>query len=180
MQNMFCGWYRIWKKNKLKDNIKCLEDLSFNLDKKINELKTLYETIDKNKQTLKCAIQNIFTKIRNALNEREDQLLFEVDNRYNEFYYFNEDIMQNCENLLNKIKSLLKKGKDTENNWNKDKAISLINNCLNIENYIKEIKLIYKNLDKIHSLNVNVEFYFNEEDRFIQIIWKNKNTKRYI
>ena len=35
----------------------------------------------------------MFTKLRNALNDREDELLKEVDNKYNEFY-FNEDIIK--------------------------------------------------------------------------------------
>ena len=49
----------------------------------------MYEKIDKSKEELKRNIQKIFTKLRNALNDREDELLLEVDNRYNELY-FNE------------------------------------------------------------------------------------------
>jgi len=49
----------------------------------------LYEKIEKSKEELKIIIQKIFTKLRNALNDREDELLLEVDNRYNELY-FNE------------------------------------------------------------------------------------------
>ena len=67
------------KKNKLKDNIKYLEDLSINLDQSINELKNIYEKINKNKEQLKINIQKLFTKIRNELNEREYLLLLDVD-----------------------------------------------------------------------------------------------------
>ena len=77
------------KRNKLKENIKCLEDISINLEQKIKELKPIYDKINKSKEELKTNIQKIFTKLRNALNDREDELLLEVDNRYNELY-FNE------------------------------------------------------------------------------------------
>ena len=58
------------KKNKLKENIKYLEDLSNTLQNSINELKILYEKINENKEELKLKIQKIFTKIRNILNDR--------------------------------------------------------------------------------------------------------------
>ena len=35
---------------------------------------------------MKLNIQNTFTKIRNALNNREDELLLEVDKKFNELY----------------------------------------------------------------------------------------------
>ena len=63
------------KRNKLKENLKCLEDISINLEQKINELKLIYEKIEKSKEELKTNIQKIFTKLRNSLNVREDELL---------------------------------------------------------------------------------------------------------
>ena len=60
------------KKSKIKENIKILEDLGNNFEKSFNELKILFEKINENKESLKKDIQNIFTKIRNILNERED------------------------------------------------------------------------------------------------------------
>ena len=63
------------KKNKLKENIKNLEDLSNTLEQSINELKNIFEKINENKEEMKLKIQNIFTKIRNAVNNREEQLL---------------------------------------------------------------------------------------------------------
>ena len=38
------------KKNKLKENIKCLEELSHTFEKSINEIKNMFETINKNKE----------------------------------------------------------------------------------------------------------------------------------
>ena len=42
-------------------------------------MKKILEEIDKNKEQVKEEIQKIFTKIRNELNNREDELLIEVD-----------------------------------------------------------------------------------------------------
>ena len=53
----------------------------------INELKTIFENINKSKEELKLYVQKIFTKIRSAINEREDELLLEIDNKYNELQY---------------------------------------------------------------------------------------------
>ena len=51
------------KKNKLKDNIKYLEDLSNNLNDKIKEIKNIFDKIDERKEELKSKIQNIVDKI---------------------------------------------------------------------------------------------------------------------
>ena len=75
------------KRNKLKENIKCLEEVSINLNQKIKELKIIFDKIEKNKEELKTNIQKIFTKLRNVLNDREDKLLTEVDNKYNELFF---------------------------------------------------------------------------------------------
>ena len=58
------------KKNNLKDNINLLENLSKDLDKSIKELKIAFDKINENKEELKLKIQKIFTKMRNAINER--------------------------------------------------------------------------------------------------------------
>ena len=44
-------------------------------------------------------IQKIFTKIRNCINEKEDELLLIVDNKF-EKEYFNKKINKNIENYL--------------------------------------------------------------------------------
>ena len=105
------------KKNKLKENIKSLEDLSNNLQQSINELKKLFEKIEKDKETLKLDIQKTFTKIRSILNDREDQLLSDVDQKYDELF-FNEDIVKESEKLPEKIEISLEKGKSIANEWN--------------------------------------------------------------
>ena len=152
------------KKNQLKDNIKLLEDLSNNLQQSINEIKIIIEKIDNNKEELKKNIQNIFTKIRNAINDREDQLLLDVDNKYNELY-FNENIIKNSGKLPIKIKIFLEKGKVIEKQWKENNKLnSLINDCLNIENNINDIKKINDNIKKYQLNNEEINFISNEEE----------------
>ena len=74
------------KKNKLKENINHLEDLSNKFEKSVIELKVLFEKINKDKEELKLKIQKIFTKIRNSLNEKEDKLLLEIDGKFNKIF----------------------------------------------------------------------------------------------
>ena len=68
------------KKNKLNENVKYLEEISKNISESINQLKEIYEKINESKEEMKLKISAIFTKIRNMINEREDQLLKELDN----------------------------------------------------------------------------------------------------
>ena len=148
-QHSDCDIYQIKdieneKRNKLKDNIKCLEDISINLKQKINELKLIYEKIEKSKEELKANIQKTFTKLRSTLNDREEELLKELDNKYE--LYLNEKIMKDCDKLPNKIKISLQKGKEIELDWNDNKLNLLINNCINIENNIKNIKILNESI----------------------------------
>jgi len=149
------------KRNKLKDNIKCLEDISINLEQKIKELKLIYEKIEKSKEELITNIQKTFTKLRSTLNDREEELLQEVDNKY--ALYFNENIIKDCDKLPNKIKISLEKGKEIENNWNNNQLNLLINNCINIENNINNIKLLNEIIEKTNNLKINIKFLPKED-----------------
>ena len=98
------------KKNKLKENIKYLVDLKDKFNDSMESLKKLFQNIEKDKEDLKLEIQNIFTKVRNTLNNRENELLLEVDKLFNN-KYFNEDIIKKGEKLPKQIKLSLEKGK---------------------------------------------------------------------
>ena len=152
------------KMKNLKENIKLLEDLSNNLEKYIEELKIIFEKINKNKEALKLNIQNIFTKIRNALNEREDKLLLEVDNKFNDIY-INEDVIKKSEKLPDKIKISLEKGKLIEKEWNNKELNLIINDCINIEKNIEDINIINKNIKKLNSKNnINIKISLEEKE----------------
>jgi len=161
------------KKNKLNENIKYLQDLSGDLENTINELKSIFENINKSKEELKLYVQKIFTKIRCAVNEREDELLLEIDNKYNE-NYCKEDIIEQSIKLPNKIKKSLEKGKLSDDDWNNNnKLSSLINDCINIENNIKNINYINDNIKNSHKF-IKIKIYFTPQDEsmneFVQSI----------
>ena len=193
-----------FKKNKkekekiLEENIKNLEDLSNKIQQTINELKIMLETIDKNKKEFKTKIKAIFTKLRNELNKREDELLLETDKFFEEMF-FDEKIVEKCEKLPQEIKICLEKGKKINDEWkDKDKLSSIINDCINIENTIKDINYIndkienYKkkknyevklkpNEDQLEEdLNIFKNYgkiYFNEEEKN-EVEIKNEEEKK--
>ena len=169
------------KKNKLKENILYLDELSKTLEQSIIELKTIFEKTEKNKEDIKLKIQKIFTKIRNNLNEREDQLLLEVDNKFNEIY-FNEDLIKKSEKLPNKVKISLEEGNLIETGWeeNNNNLNYFINNCINIENNLSDINKVKENINKFKDIIVDIKFFPEDENnlnicdnimKFGEIVW---------
>ena len=123
------------KKNILNDNINSLENLSYILKDNEKKINNLFDKINENKESVKLKIQKIFTKIRSTVNDREDEVLLEVDKTYDDLF-FNKDIIKERKKLSNQVKKVLDNGKLINNKWNYDKLYSLINQCLNIENNI--------------------------------------------
>ena len=80
------------KKKDLEENLKYLEDLSKTIKDSIIELKNIFEKMNENKEEVKLSIQKIFTSIRNKINDREDQLLLEVEKKFDNLY-FSEDLI---------------------------------------------------------------------------------------
>ena len=155
------------KKNKLKKNINYLEELSKVLNESINDLKIYFEKISKNKEELKQIVQKVFTKIRNELNNREDELLLDIDNQFNDLF-FNEEIIRESEKLPSKIKFLLEKGKKFEKEWNNNNKLCFyINNCLSIENDIKKIEHINEEIKKCKDFNDSKFIFDIEEEKTI-------------
>ena len=146
------------KKKKLKENIKSLEELSNNLFESIKQLKNIFENIKKDKENLKLNIQKVFTNIRNTVNEREDEILLELDKIYDNAY-FKEDIIKESEKLPNIVKLSLEKGKSMEETWNNENKLSLlINDCINIENNVKNINRINENIKKYNFNKLKIKF----------------------
>ena len=139
------------KKNQLQENLKFLEEISNNIDKSINDLKKIFEKMNEDKEKLKMDVTKIFTKIRNHLNEREDEILLEIDDKFNNLY-FKEELFNQSEKLPNKIKISLEKGKIINSQWdNNNNLNSKINDCLEIENNIQSIKKINESIQKCNS-----------------------------
>ena len=101
-----------------------LEDISVDLEQKINELKKIFEKINENKEEVKMKIAKVFTTIKNSINEREDELLLEVDSQFNNLF-FKEEIVNKSEKLPNEIKLSLEKGKLINNEWNNNDSDKL-------------------------------------------------------
>ena len=154
------------KKNKLKENIKCLENLENTFNESMESLKKVFEKIEKDKENLKGEIQNIFTKIRNALNNREDVLLSEID-KFFRTKYFNEDIIKKGEKLPKQISLSLKKGKLIDKEWDNNNLNSYINDCINIENNIKNINIINESLNKCN-INKSIKLIFSPKDKQLE------------
>ena len=153
------------EKNKIfKKNIEILEELSNNIYKAINELKDMFEKIKENKDELKVKIQNIFTEIRNKINEREDMILLEVDQIYDNTY-IRDNTIKEIDNFPNKIKHSIEKGKLTEEEWqDRNKLSSIIHDCLNIEKNILSINLI-NNIIKQSKNNMKTKIKFYPEEK---------------
>ena len=140
------------KKNKLNENINKLEEYFKTLGQNIDELKKIFEKICENKNQMKLNIQKIFTKIRNELNDREEQLLLDVDNKFDNLV-FKEELIKNSESLPNKIKLVLSKFKKEK--IDNIKYSSLIKYLMDVENYIKNINIIDEKIKKFSS-NENI------------------------
>ena len=134
----------------LRTNISFLEKLPTQIDESIIELKKFFEKINKTKDEIKMEIQKLFTKIRTTINEREDELLLNVDNQFKELF-FSEEFIKESEKLPNKIKESLNKGISINQDWNDDKLNYIINDCIKIEKSIIYINNIIKDLKKFNS-----------------------------
>ena len=156
------------KLNKLKENMKYLEDISNKIENSVNELKKLFETINDSKEELKKNISTIFTKIRNEVNEREDKLLIEVDKKYEDLF-FTQDLIKQGEKLPLKIKQCLEKGKLINQDCDKNNIIQLNDKIMNDEDENDNKKYSYEcvNLKKIN------EIYEDQKDLKIKITLKN-------
>jgi len=81
--------------------------------------------------------------------------------------YSDDNIIKKSEKLPNKVKTSLEKGKIIQNEWKNYSLNSLINDCINIENNIRNIKI----LNKINfNDNYNFKFIQNQYNNLIKSI----------
>ena len=154
------------KAKNLDKNIKSLESLSEIFQSSIKELNEIFSKIDKNKEEIKLNIQKTFTKIRSELNNREDELLSEVDKQFQKNYFSEDlDILKEKDKLPNRIKHYIEKGKKAKNEWNNNKNISLlINDCINIEKMLNNINKINQNMNKYKRNDKTIKFFSNTDN----------------
>ena len=157
------------KIQKLIENIKWLEDFNKDLNKSLNELKIYSDKSNEIKEKLIKEVQEIFTKIRNEINNREDELLLEI-NKYYEKFFIENNLSNKIEKLPKIIKESIEKGKLLENNWDKNTNLnSLINDCIKIENTVKEMTEINIKL-KNSKDDENIKMKFNIDENEIKDI----------
>ena len=174
------------KKKGIKENIKLLEELSLKFKEIFNDINKIFEEINANKEKLKLEIQKIFTNIRNVLNNREDELLLNVDKEYDNLS-FKGNIIKDIEKLPDKIKLSLDKCKNI--NELDTNIYKLIKECTEVENNIKIINNINSNINNIYnSKNMIIKFIPEEKEmneftenikNFGQIISINKNYNNF-
>ena len=114
----------------------------------------------------------IITNIRNKLNEREDELLSELELIFSKLCPSEKKIID-YEKEPKKIKEILERKKDI-NQKLKDSFLlnSFINDCINIENELKKISELN---DIINNYNINSELkiFFYPEENEINLIYDN-------
>ena len=164
--------YKGRNKKKFKGNTDILEELFKAFEKSFNDIKNFCEDINIQKEELKINIQKIFTKLRNEINNREDELLLKVDDKFNNLF-FKEDILKKYHNLPSKIKITLDKGKLIDKEWNDENLISFMNDSLNIENNVRNILMANEDLEKNNSkkiYSIKYKTQNKEIDEFIEKI----------
>ena len=174
------------KKKGIKENIKLLEELSLKFKEIFNDINKIFEEINANKEKLKLEIQKIFTNIRNVLNNREDELLLNVDKEYDNLS-FKGNIIKDIEKLPDKIKLSVDKCKNI--NELDTNIYKLIKECTEVENNIKIINNINSNINNIYnSKNMIIKFIPEEKEmneftenikNFGQIVSIDKNYNNF-
>ena len=121
---------------------------------------------------MKINIQKIFTKIRNEINNKEDELLLKIDKKFDNLV-FKESSLKDYDKSSKSIKIFLDEKNLVDKEWKDENIISLINECINVENNIKNLKKLNNDLKKNESKKIyNVDNNFQEEqiNKFIKSI----------
>ena len=161
------------KKKKLEENLKILEELSQNIKQQIIDSKKSMDKINEDKESIKKDIQQIFTKLRNELNNREDKLMEEVDKKFNDTF-MDDNILKQAEKIPNKIEFLLKKRKLINEDVKKTNKKELILESLNVENNIISIKKLKNKMKNFNYIENSIKFSYSNEkiDKLIKLLSK--------
>ena len=138
------------KKNKLKENIKFLENISKTINQSINKYLSIIDKISQNKEEILIDIQKFFTKIRNELNNKEDEILLDIESKFS----LNEKSVIEYKKFSEKINAFIKKG---EKIINENNNIIIFDESIKSENFVKEIKEAGKKINIINEKNKEIE-----------------------
>lgn len=152
------------KKNELPNNINELKNLQKKIEELIDEINKLKIEVNNNKEEVKKEVQRIFEEIRAAVNQRENEILDEIDKKFEKALEITKDKeIVNNEKLPSKITFYIEKGTSTQNDWPKNNLNENIQVCVNIENLIRELKSKYKNIKSNHNINISLKFVSEEK-----------------
>ena len=161
------------KKNLFNENIKFVQNLLNDLESIINEMKILLANINNNKEELKSYVQKIFTKFRNAINERENDMLSAIDKKFEDILSKEETVNKSI-GLPNQVKINFEKSQSLDQYWNDNsKLSSLIYHCIKIEKDVKNINFLISEYDKcgtFHAKKINLLPGDEDITQFIQSI----------
>ena len=131
----------------MEEKLKTLKDLRENERKKFVELQKEKMFYNDNEEVRKQDSE--YNELKTCLDQ-ENQMLDKLKRRHNN--YLEEKAFDD----INKIDYLKKI--EREKNWNNYSLPSLINDCINIENNIKSIKLLDQNMGKINNLKIDIKY----------------------
>ena len=95
------------KKLNFENNIKTLENISNNMNESVDKIKNYYDKVQEIKENMKSKIMKVITNIRNKLNEREDEILKEIDTTFLKISP-DEKLIKEYELIPKKISEILK------------------------------------------------------------------------
>jgi hypothetical protein len=155
------------KLQKLKENIKSLENLSSQFDAMMEEIKLNFKNVTK--ETTEKKIQNTFKNIKESINEREKEIMSKFDDLINNHYdemFLKEK--QKYDSTLKKIEKSITKSKEIENELNdSNKYKASINECLiiedNMKNLNKDLERIKNEID-VNRINSGIKFYPGDDE----------------
>ena len=92
------------------------------------------------------------------MNEREDQLLLEVDKTYEQLY-FSEEFINKCNKLPKNTLITLERVKQINQDWEEENKLNLlIDSCLDIEININDINAVNETIEKTKAIKTNIYF----------------------
>jgi hypothetical protein len=151
------------KKSKLSENIKYLEKSAVTIESKIEELNKSFEEMNRKKEILHFNIAQVFTKIRQIINEREDEILASFEKMFDNSNFKDENLKKN-KKFTKDIQTYLEKGKTLLNGWNNDKDLpSKINGCIDIENIVEKVQNVY-NITKANTFSDEKIIFLPQEN----------------
>ena len=163
------------KTKKLAENVKYLNDVSKIINKSISDLNSLYENISTKKESLIKKIHEIFTKLRNVINAKEDEALSVLEKQFNDLF-FKEDLLKKYEKMPKLILDYLNKGQNLEMGWDKGRLSQQIDQCIKIENNIKDINELNKIINEKNNYQVKLSACEYEIEYFNQSLVKLKGN----